>query len=153
MIWTLPHRTLWWRWNAIACAIAILVWSTPEEDRLIFPALLGVWLAVSIVWRTLTNRFAGQTLRGVRLIAAAALSGAASGALSSICAVLLMIFKDARHAHLYPEYPPVLLGAMLARLPAWTLAGLLLALGLILCLSTLRQRHPDAVSPDSPVMI
>ena len=153
MSWTIPRRTLWLRWNLIACAIAIFIWSTPEEDRPIFPALLGAWLAASLVWRWVVDRYAGHTLYQMRLIAAAALLGAVSGALSSICAVLLMLFKDARHAHLYPDYPPALLGAMLARLPAWSLAGALAALGVVFLLSAVRQRRTDAASPDSAAMI
>src|SRR5690606_5341653 len=141
------------RWNMIACAVAIFIWSTPEEDRPLYPALLGAWLAVSLVWRWMTGRYAGLNLKGSRLIAAAALFGVACGALSSICAVLLMLFKDARHAHLYPDYPPALLGAMLARLPAWSLAGMLAAIGTVLLLSAFRRRRADAASSDSLGMI
>lgn len=153
MNWTVPPRTLWLRWNAIACAVAIFIWSTPEEDRLIYPALLGTWLAVSLLWNWVSNRYAGRTLHGTRLLVAAAWFGAVTGAVSSLCAVLLMLFKDARHAHLYPDYPPALLGAMLARLPAWSLAGALAAVGVAMLLSALRRRHSDAASPDSAAMI
>jgi hypothetical protein len=153
MNWTIPPRTLWLRWNTVACAIAIFIWSTPEEDRPIFPALLGAWLTVSLLWNAVTNRCSGRALRSVRLISTAALFGAASGGLSSICAVALMLFKDARHAHFYPDYPPAILGAMLARLPAWTLAGTLAAVGIAMLLAALRQRRADAVSPDSAAMI
>jgi hypothetical protein len=153
MKWTIPRRTLWLRWNMIACAVAIFVWSTPEEDRLVFPALLGAWLAVSLLWRWLISRYSGHTLQGIRLVSSAALFGAASGALSSVGAVLLMLFKDARHAHLYPDYPPPILGAMLARLPAWSLAGTLAAVGAALLLSALRRRRVDTASPDPAAMI
>lgn len=153
MSWTIPPRTLWLRWNAIACAVAIFVWSTPEEDRLIFPALLGGWMAFSLLWRWVSNRYAGTTLQSTRLLIAAGMFGAATGALSSLCAVLLMLFKDARHAHLYPDYPPSILAAMLARLPAWSLAGALAAAGLAMLLSALRQRHADTASPESAAMI
>ena len=137
----------------IACAIAIFVWSTPEEDRLIFPALLGAWLAASVIWRWLVTRWAGCTLYGGGLFAMAALFGAASGALSSICAVLLMLFKDARHAHFYPDYPPAILGAMLTRLPAWTLAGTLAAVGAIVLLSMVYRRRTNTASPEPAAMI
>lgn len=153
MNWTIPCRTLWLRWNMIACAVVIFIWSTPEEDRPVFPALLGAWLAVSLLWRWLVSRYAGHTLQGIRLIFSAALFGAVSGALSSVCAVLLMLFKDARHAHLFPDYPPAILGAMLARLPAWSLGGMLAAIGSALLLSALHRRRADAVSPDSAAMI
>lgn len=153
MNWTIPPRTLWLRWNMIACATAIFIWSTPEEDRPVFPALLGAWLAISLLWRWLLGRYSGRSLQGIRLVSSAALFGAVSGSLSSLCAVLLMLFKDARHAHLFPDYPPAILGAMLARLPAWSLAGALAAVGVALLLSALRRRRADAVSPDSAAMI
>ena len=153
MNWTIPPRTLWLRWNTIACAVAIFIWSTPEEDRLIFPALLGAWLAVSLLWHSVSSRYSGRLLRGAGLIVAAALFGLASGAFASVCAVGLMLFKDARHAHMYPDYPPAILGAMLARLPIWSLAGMLAAVGAAILLSALRQRHADAASPDTAGMI
>jgi hypothetical protein len=153
MNWTIPRRTLWLRRNMIACAVAIFIWSTPEEDRLAFPALLGAWLAVSLLWRWLISRYSGRTLQGIHLIFSAALFGAASGAFASICAVLLMLFKDARHAHLFPDYPPPVLGAVLARLPAWSLAGMLAAVGAALLLSALYRRRIDAASPDPAAMI
>jgi hypothetical protein len=153
MSWTIPPRTLWLRWNMIACAVAIFIWSTPEEDRPIFPALLGAWLSASLLWRWLISRYSGRTLQGIHLITSAALFGAVSGALSNICAVLLMLFKDARHAHLFPDYPPPILGAMLARLPAWSLAGALSALGAALLLSALHRRRIDAASPDPAAML
>jgi hypothetical protein len=42
---------------------------------------------------------------------------------------------------------------MLARLPAWSLAGALAAVGVAMLLSALRRRHSDAASPDSAAMI
>jgi hypothetical protein len=64
-----------------------------------------------------------------------------------------MLFKDARHAHLYPDYPPPILGAMLARLPAWSLAGGLATVGLAILFAAVRRRRADAASPDQAVMI
>jgi hypothetical protein len=64
-----------------------------------------------------------------------------------------MLFKDARHAHLYPDYPPALLGAMLARLPAWSLAGALAVVGIAIILAAVGRRRADASSPDHAIMI
>ena len=94
-------------------------------------------------------RCAGITIYNVKLVVSAALFGAVSGAFSSICAVLLMLFKDARHAHLYPDYPPRILGAMLSRLPAWLVAGALAAIGVVLLLSMFHRRMFNATSPES----
>jgi hypothetical protein len=140
MSFTVPPRSLFLRWNAIVCAVAILIWSTPEEDRPIFSAVLGAWLAASLAVGWLTGRYAGVVLRESRAMAAFVGLGAYLGAASNLCAVLLMIFKDARHGHMYPDYPPAMLGAMLARLPSWAFAGALVGLGAALYLAARSRR-------------
>lgn len=143
---TVPQKSLRFRWNAIACAVAIFIWSTPEEDRPIFPAVLGLWLALSLAVAWVIGRFGGRTLRGRSLFTALIAFGAVAGAATSVCAALLMVFKDARHAHPFPDFPPALLGATLARLPAWALAGALVGLGVALFLVALNRRRPDTPS-------
>ena len=56
MSFTVPPRSLWLRWNAILCAVAIFIWSTPEEDRPIFAAGLGIWLALSLFAKSIWDR-------------------------------------------------------------------------------------------------
>lgn len=149
----LPTRTLLLRWNAILCAIAIFVWSTPEEDRVIWSSLLGIWLALTLLLGVVVRRAGGRVLRGWRAPLMLALFGAAVGAAGNICAVLLMLFKDARHAHIFPDYPPALLGAMLSLLPVWALAGALFGLGAALALATRPPRLPDTASSVPPHML
>lgn len=134
----IPPRGLFQRWNAIFCAVAIFIWSGPEEDRPIFAALLATWLALSITAWWVTGHFGDRIWRGWRLWAGFAAAGAFTGALANLCAILLMIFKDARHAHPFPDYPPALLGAMLTRFPAWAAAGTFAGLGVALWLSSRR---------------
>jgi hypothetical protein len=66
--------------------------------------------------------------------------GAAVGLGASIATAALMFFKDARHAHLYPDYPAEQMGAVLQRAPGWALAGALF--GLALSLAWLAVSHP-----------
>ncbi len=153
MSFAIPPRSLFLRWNAIACAVVIFVWSTPEEDRLVFSAALGVWLALTLSVGWVVGRYAGVTLRGGRMLAAFAAFGVWSGAASNLCTVLLMVFKDARHAHLYPDYPPALLAAMLARLPAWALAGALAGTGAALLMAALGRRRPNRASSAVPPVL
>jgi hypothetical protein len=53
-----------------------------------------------------------------------------------------MFFKNARHSHLYPDYPPEQLLAMLGRAPIWMLAGAFLGLSLGLGWLALRRDEP-----------
>jgi hypothetical protein len=143
---TIPARTLAMRWNAIACALTIFVWSTPEDDRVAPAVALGMWLALTVMSSWVAGRFAGRTLRGARLGAALAVFGSVTGAAVSISTVLLMVFKDARHAHMYPDFPPTLLGGILLRLPAWTVAGGFAGLGVALVLMALSRRAANRTS-------
>ncbi|MGJ3239503.1 MAG: hypothetical protein ACFE0Q_12405 [Anaerolineae bacterium] len=70
------------------------------------------------------------------------LSGGVLGAGAIVTTATLMFFKSAWHAHFYPDYPPSLIAAMLARLPVWALSGCLL--GFAVALFTLvRLSAPD----------
>lgn len=55
--------------------------------------------------------------------------GCVFGLATNLLTVILMIFKNVRHAHLFPDYSAALMGEVLERAPAWTLAGGLLGLG------------------------
>lgn len=153
MIFTVPSRTLWMRWNAIICALAIFVWSTPEEDRPVFAALLGLWLSLTVLAGWAVGKYTGAEVRGWRALAALGAFGAGTGAGANLAAVLLMVFKDVRHAHPYPDFPPEILAAMLQRLPAWTLAGALFGAGAA-CLTFVRTRRlPDGGSSAAAPML
>ena len=58
------------------------------------------------------------------------LSGALIGALTALATALLMLFKNLRHGHLFPDYPLDMLLDTLERLPYWSLAGALAGLGI-----------------------
>jgi hypothetical protein len=57
-----------------------------------------------------------------------------------------MLLKSAAHAHTYPDYPLPLLGATLARSPAWATAGALIGLGSALLWIALSPPAPDQPS-------
>ena len=54
--------------------------------------------------------------------------GALTGVSSIAATLLLMLIKISLHGHLYPDYTFPLMSGLAARLPAWTLAGLLIGL-------------------------
>lgn len=153
MTLTVPLRPLWLRWNAILCAVSIFVWSTPEEDRLVFAAGLGVWLALSLFANWAIGRCGGRTLHGRWMFAILGAAGAGLGAAANLLTVLLMVFKDVRHAHAFPDFPPALLGAVLERLPSWAAAGLFFGLGLAFMAAARNRRLPDAASSPTPPVL
>lgn len=65
--------------------------------------------------------------------------GATGGALATVLTTVLMFFKNAWHAHPFPDYPTGMLLAMLERLPWWALAGGLLGLALRLWRSPIQD--------------
>ncbi|MCU0474663.1 MAG: hypothetical protein MUC99_00870 [Anaerolineae bacterium] len=127
LMWQVPRRGLALRWAIMACGVSVLVWSSFEDDR-VWPVLaLGVLCAgVGLAHGITGSGAAGRVLRGAHVAWAWACFGALTGGLGVFAAVLLMTFKDIRHAHPFPDYPASLLADTLARLPAWALAGAML---------------------------
>ena len=119
-----------------AAGILILLWSGIEDRDVLTVTALGCSLSLTASLFYARAHFTRRTLWH------SALTGAAAGALSNIATVLLMLFKNLHHAHVFPDYPPALMLAMLERLPLWTLAGSLAGLGLCLLLKALAQHNP-----------
>lgn len=137
-----PGDHIWLRAGVVLWGVITFVWMAPEDDSVLPPVLLGLWLsALLVLW--LTSRLA---LRPSRLVTAAVglVAGLMIGAGTGPCAVLLMVVKNARHGHLYPDYPPDVLLDTLARVPHWALAGGLIGIGII-CFRWAARRGP--VSP------
>ena len=86
--------------------------------------------------------------RGLKNLESAVVAGAAFGALASLSTFALMLFKDLRHAHAFPDFPPHMLLGMLERLPVWALAGGLagLGIGILLRLSRIISHSPSEES-------
>ena len=144
MKFTIPSRNPFSRLLTVLLGIVILLWSGIEDKDVITVTALGLLLSILTVMLGLMSRLGGRTLGAAALLKLAALVGSAVAALSSTMTVLLMLFKDLRHGHVYPDYPPPLMLGILERLPLWSLAGGLAGLGLgFLALWTagLRRRH------------
>lgn len=130
MKFTIPSRNLLFRLLTALLGIVILFWSGIEDKDVITVTALGWLLSVLAVMFSLMSHLGGRTLGAAALLKLAALAGSAVAALSSAMTVLLMLFKDLRHGHVYPDYPPPLMLGILERLPLWSLAGGLAGLGL-----------------------
>ena len=124
----------------IALSLIIFFWSGVEDDDVVTVTALGLALSLTLALRLLISRLGGAgtitALRGWLALP----TGAGIGALTSLTTVALMLFKDLRHAHPFPDYPPGLMLALLERLPAWSVAGALIGLGLCLLLQLRDER-------------
>ena len=114
---------------ALAYGGGLLLWLSLEEDSVAAAALLGLGLAALMLVLTTADKLAGRRIAARAVPLAGALLGAVVGLGAAVAAAGLMFFKNALHAHVFPDYPPGLIGATLQRGPAWTLAGALLGLG------------------------
>ena len=118
----------------LVSGIAVLLWSGMEDSDALLVTLLGALLATAAWMTLLTSPRLGQILARGGRPRQAVLAGALIGALASVSTPLLMLFKDLRHAHVYPDYPVGMMLATLERMPAWALAGGLAGFGIGLLL-------------------
>lgn len=133
---------------ALAYGGGLLLWLSLEEDSVAVAALLGLGLAALILGLSTADKLGGRRIAAPAVPLAAALLGAAIGLGAAVAGAGLMFFKNALHAHVFPDYPPGLIGALLGRGPAWALAGALLGLGAGLAWLALRAPSSDADDKD-----
>ena len=128
----IPKPTNKLRWAVIIYAIFVLVWSGRESTSVMPITLIsfGIVMLAMSVW--VSNRFGGHILSVRSGAIASMLIGGIIGCGTSVTTASMMMFVNFRHAHLNPDFPPELVGAMLQRLPSWTLAGGLMGLALAL---------------------
>lgn len=117
-----PNPRLW-RWLALGWGAAAFIWLGLEDKNSLPASLLGLGGALLIGSRPnfaplTSKRWGWPTL------------GALIGALAAVLTTSLLFFKNAWHAHPFPDYPTGMLLAMLERLPWWSLVGGLLGLAL-----------------------
>jgi hypothetical protein len=125
----IPGHSGWTRLLAIIYGLVVFFWMGPEDNTVWPVALLGaVGSSLTVLLWTL-GRLGGRDILARHLPLLSGLMGAASGLGAGVLSALLMLFKNARHAHLFPDYPAGLLGAMIALSPAWALAGGLIGAG------------------------
>lgn len=117
------------RLTTIAIGIACLLWLSLEDTDTLPVALLGTSLSVVLIaswWQRLPD----SDRSGRQGVLVLVLTGSLAGSSSVVATTLLMFFKTAWHGHLYPDYPILMLVAMLERLPVWALAGAFLGLAI-----------------------
>lgn len=126
---------------AVIYGVAFFIW-LPVEDHSVWPAVIfGAALALLLVNSGLLDKMGRLAIPSANLPIAAALWGALNGLGASLATTGVMFFKNALHGHIFPDYPPGLMFAMLQRAPAWAAAGALSGLGLALLWLAVRH-HP-----------
>ena len=120
------------RWGSFILGGVVLLWLSIEDTAVTSVTALGTASALYISTLQLWQRIGGRALPMRYLLMGAPLFGTGVGIFSVICVVALMFLKTAMHSHIFPDYPPLQMIAMLERIPAWAAAGGLIGLGMAL---------------------
>jgi hypothetical protein len=126
----LPALGRWSRWLALAYGGTLLAWLSTEDVTVWPVTLLGCCAAILIAILSVLGKLGSRQLTVREMLLLAFLSGVAIGTASSVIVAVLMFFKNAWHAHVFPDYPPEMMLAVLARAPTWAAAGGVMGLGL-----------------------
>lgn len=137
-----PERIYGFRWLLILWAVVTFVWLSREDSEVLGVVILGVWGTVLICGSWVLNRIGGKTVSLLTALLSMALIGAIMGITASLLTAGLMFFKNVRHAHIFPDYPFELIGAMLQRAPMWGLAGGLFGVAIGLLWIAFTPHHP-----------
>lgn len=122
--------------------VAVLFWLSLEDNSVLPVTLIGTGFALLLLALWLRNAWGGRRF-GVRVwFPALVICGGAAGGLAALTVAALMFFKTGWHAHIYPDYPPQMILAMLERIPAWSASGALIGLAMALMLYA-RQSKPS----------
>jgi hypothetical protein len=128
----LPKRGRNARNLALVFGIALFLWTRIEDNSVLPVVLFGVGLSALVTNLWLLDKFGGKAIALKYAVPGAVVIGTVIGLGAAVAAALLMFFKTALHAHVFPDYPPAQIIAMLERAPAWSAAGGLIGLGLAL---------------------
>ena len=105
-----------------------LIWLSSESVHMVLVAVLGAAWAFAIVGHITMQQLAERQFEGYSAFIIAIIFGGLVGVLAVFMSILLMIFKNVQHAHLIPDFPSETIADMLPLVPAWGLAGALLAM-------------------------
>lgn len=118
------------RMLAVGYGIILFFWLSIEDTALWPVIVLGTGAAVLISVLLILDKMGGRWLPAHRVPPGLSLAGAISGLGAGLAVAVLMFFKNARHAHVFPDYPTAMMLAVLERSPIWAVAGGLIGLSL-----------------------
>lgn len=125
----IPERGNRLRWIIILYGLLIFFWLSPEDNHTWPVIVIGTGASTLLVTVWTLRRFGGKIMPLRYLPIGLAFFGLIAGFGASVISVLLMLFKNVRHSHLYPDYPPGMMIAILERAPIWAAIGALIGLG------------------------
>ena len=118
------------------------VWLGLEDRSLVIVALLGASLPAIFLAHFLLRRFGGAALPLRKSMLLLSAGGLLVGSLGPLTTAVLMAVKVSLHSDPIPDYTPEAVLGVVARLPVWALAGLLV--GVALALWAYTRRTPPA---------
>lgn len=125
------------RWNSILCGAVIFFWSGLEDNDQIAVTILGIWLSISLISLWIINHKALPTSNRATW---ALILGAGMGILTSLCVAGLMLFKNLRHSHVFPDYPFEMILNILTRAPFWAVGGMCIIFGIFLLIRSFMKQ-------------
>lgn len=128
------------RFLLIGYGLMILFWLSLEDNGTIAVAILGTGAALIFTSYWVLKRIDGRELPTRLWFSGLIVLGSLMGAAAILVTAILMFFKSSWHGHIFPDYPPTMIAAMLSRMPIWTLAGGLLGLSMAIII-LLRQTN------------
>ena len=126
----LPITGRWSRLLALGYGISLFFWLSLEDTSVWPVVIFGCGLAVLISLLVTLDKIGGRSVPARFVPVLGGLLGSITGLGVSVAVAALMFFKDARHAHVFPDYPTAMMLAILERAPIWALAGGLVGLSL-----------------------
>lgn len=120
----------------IGCGFLVFIWLSPEDNHTIPVIGVGLVLTLVLTLRWVLRNLGGKSFPIRYLPLVGLIIGAVVGLGTSVTTAGLMFFKNALHAHIFLDFPPNMMLAILGRAPFWATAGALGGLGIgILCLA------------------
>lgn len=123
------------------CGASIFFWSAIEDNDLTAVLVLGIWLSATLISLWWGNQNEKIELAHEYHPILALMLGAGMGILTSLCIAGLMLFKNLRHSHIFPDYPFEMMRDIVGRAPFWALGSGFMALGMYLLWQLFNRDH------------
>lgn len=125
-----PQAKRWARRLALGYGAALLLWLSVEDNAVWPVTVFGLGLCILIMGLTTFDRINLASVPAHWLPIVSTVFGLLVGMGTAVATAGLMFFKNALHAHVFLDFPPALMLAMLQRAPQWGAAGALIGLSL-----------------------
>jgi hypothetical protein len=134
------------RTAALLYGAALFFW-LQVEDNSVAPVIGFAFAGSALLVASRAWRWVAASRSAARGVVVSMLAGMAVGLLTALAASLLMVLKTGLHSHLYPDYLPAQIIAVLQRAPAWMAAGTLGGLGVGIAWRAVRRPLTPGPSP------